>query len=77
MQIIDNYNDDENVITKKSFTLFSHRTSVSMEKVFWDELTKICINKNLKEIEILKKLDERRTNNLSSALRVWILKNKI
>lgn len=75
--MIENYNDDENIITKKSFTLFSHRTSLSMEKYFWDELAKICKTHNIKEIEIIKYLDERRSNNLSSALRVWILKNKV
>ena len=62
---------------KHSVLLSGHRTSVSLEKVFWEKLKEICvqhgksINQQITEID--NERDEGSNQNLSSAVRVYIL----
>lgn len=53
-----------------------HSTSICLEDEFLDELKKIAAKENLSLNQLVTKIDaERRTGNLSSAIRVYILKS--
>lgn len=63
-------------IQKRSLTLFSHRTSISLEPDFWHALNNIAENKQLSLQKLIEHIDEQReNNNLSSAIRVYILQH--
>ena len=53
-----------------------HATSISLEEEFYLALTQIAANKKMTLSALITMIDETRTkNNLSSAIRVFILKN--
>lgn len=53
-----------------------HSTSICLEDEFLDELKKIAAKENLSLNQLVTKIDaERRTGNLSSAIRIYILKS--
>lgn len=53
-----------------------HSTSICLEDEFLDELKKIAAKENLSLNQLVTKIDaEHRTGNLSSAIRVYILKS--
>ena len=58
---------------KRSVTIAGHRTSVSLEAEFWAELTAISQNEDLPIGKLISKIDENNPNNLSSALRLYVL----
>ncbi len=59
---------------KRSLTLQGHRTSVSLEDAFWSELKKMAARSEMSMGALVQKIDaERRTANLSSALRLAVL----
>lgn len=59
-------------LIKRSVTIAGHRTSVSLEPVFWDALIEAAAAE-LKSINALVgEIDEARTTNLSSAIRVYL-----
>ena len=52
-----------------------HSTSISLEEEFWEELKKIAIEQHLSVNQLITKIDASREHeNLSSAIRVFILK---
>ena len=53
--------------------MFGHATSFSLEDEFWEELKDIAKNRQTSVLALIKQLDETRTCNLSSAIRVFIL----
>ena len=61
---------------KKSVVIAGrHRTSVSLEDEFWDELKNVADKLNLSVNALVTKIDaERENENLSGAIRVFILK---
>ena len=59
---------------KKSVGLFGHATSVSLENEFWQALQDIADNRQTSVSALIAQIDENRTTNLSSAIRVFILK---
>lgn len=65
-------------IVKRSVVINGHKTSVSIEQEFWQELKamatarKIAMGKLIDEIDIA-----RTTGNLSSALRLYVLNSVI
>ena len=59
---------------KKSVVLFGHATSVSLEDEFWQALQDIAVNQQISVSALIAQIDENRTTNLSSAIRVYILK---
>lgn len=62
-------------IQKRSLTLFSHRTSISLEPDFWHALNDIAKHKQLSLQKLIEHIDEQRQgDNLSSAIRVYVLK---
>ena len=53
-----------------------HATSISLEEDFYDALTNIAKEKNIPLSTLITEIDKTRsTENLSSALRLYILKN--
>lgn len=60
---------------KRSVTISGHATSVSLEQEFWEELTKLAENNSLSLNQLISDIDKERTiSNLSSAIRIHILK---
>ncbi|MBR1778191.1 MAG: ribbon-helix-helix domain-containing protein [Alphaproteobacteria bacterium] len=62
-------------IRKYSVLIAGHRTSISLEPEFWDALKQIARNQNTTPTELITRIDANRAGGLSSALRVFILKN--
>jgi predicted DNA-binding ribbon-helix-helix protein len=62
---------------KRSVLLSGHRTSISLERAFWINLKEICrrhgnsINQQITEID--NERLEKPNNNLSSAIRIFVL----
>ncbi len=61
---------------KRSLTIAGHRTSVSLEQVFWDELKDIALREHRSLASLVAEIDVERdaqTSTLSSALRVFVV----
>ncbi len=60
---------------KRSVTISGHRTSVSLEAEFWQALTEIAAELKRPLATLIDEIDKRegRGNNLSGALRVFVL----
>lgn len=61
-------------IRKRSISIKGHRTSFSLEDVFYDALTTIAAQKSMPVAKLIAEIDRENTNQggLSSALRVYI-----
>lgn len=61
---------------KISVSLSGHQTSISLEPEFIAELQRIAKDTNKSIASIISHIDQTRTpnTNLSSAIRIWILK---
>jgi predicted DNA-binding ribbon-helix-helix protein len=60
-------------IRKRSVTIAGHSTSVSLEAAFWDALKDIAAVRGISINALIEAIDEGRTGNLSSAIRVFVL----
>tara|TARA_B100000686_G_C16438564_1_gene785801 strand:+ start:203 stop:406 length:204 start_codon:yes stop_codon:yes gene_type:complete len=64
---------------KRSINIAGHKTSISLEDEFWDELAIIAKDEKKSVNALVKTIDETRKVNLSSAIRLFVLsrlKNK-
>ncbi|WP_092936292.1 ribbon-helix-helix domain-containing protein [Rhizobium sp. 9140] len=63
------------MLKKHSATLHGHRTSFSLEDVFWQELKAISAARMVPLARLIAEIDDARPadSNLSSALRVHVL----
>ena len=63
------------VLLKRSFTLAGHRTSVALEREFWDALTVVAEETGRTLSALVAQVDAERTAErpLASALRVYAL----
>ncbi|MEC8288614.1 MAG: ribbon-helix-helix domain-containing protein, partial [Pseudomonadota bacterium] len=52
-----------------------HRTSISLEDEFCDELVLISKHREVSLNELVSMIDKKRDNNLSSAIRIFVLKS--
>ena len=65
---------------KRSITIHGHQTSISLEDEFWQELAGIAKQRQLSLNALVTEIDKTRDNagkgsgNLSSTLRVYVLK---
>ena len=66
---------DAHEMHKHSVLLDGHRTSVSLENIFWDTLVSIAKARGVSINALITEIDHSRTTNLSSALRVHVLLN--
>ena len=61
-------------IVKHSLTIAGHRTSISLERVFWDRLRALAAERDLSLAAFVAEIDAGRGEaNLSSAIRVFVL----
>ena len=60
-------------IRKRSVTLAGHRTSLSVEAAFWEELKAIAEAEGVSVTRLIEHIDGAREGNLSSAVRVYVL----
>jgi predicted DNA-binding ribbon-helix-helix protein len=61
-------------VPKRSVMIAGHRTSVSLEKAFWDCLKEIAADRGTTVAELIAEIDQKRSqSNLSSAIRLFVL----
>ena len=61
-------------VIKRSVHLDGHRTSVSLEDAFWDELKGIAKTEGITLSKLIEDIDRQRQHtNLSSAIRLFVL----
>jgi predicted DNA-binding ribbon-helix-helix protein len=65
---------DKSSVAKRSIVFNAHKTSVSLEDVFWNALKEIADKRAIHLSELVAEVDEQRGHgNLSSALRLFVL----
>lgn len=59
---------------KRSVSIAGHRTSISLERPFWEALKELACSGNISVNELVRRIDEGRdeADNLSSAVRVHV-----
>ncbi len=62
------------MIKKRSVDIAGHRTSVSIEAPFWDALRDIASHRKTSVNDLIAAIDAKRDGNLSSAIRVFVLR---
>jgi predicted DNA-binding ribbon-helix-helix protein len=61
-------------VTKRSTLVDGRKTSVTLEDEFWNALKKIAATKNVGTPKLISMINrQRQNNNLSSAIRVYVL----
>jgi predicted DNA-binding ribbon-helix-helix protein len=64
----------KSAIVKRSIIIRGHKTSISLEDVFWDHLWNMARAQQCTLSKLVAEIDEgRQDGNLSSAIRVFIL----
>ena len=64
----------ESAVVKHSIVIAGHRTSVSLEKEFWNALKEIAHTKHMTLSDLVVLIDsDRQHANLSSAIRLFVL----
>ena len=64
----------KSTVVKRSIVIAGHKTSVSLEDAFWNELKAIASERGMNLSELVASIDsERKHNNLSSAIRLYVL----
>ena len=61
-------------VEKRSVLIAGHRTSVSLEPEFWEALKAIAAQRGSSLNQLIAEIDAERGGNLSSAIRVFVLK---
>ena len=66
----------KSTVVKRSIEIGGHKTSVSLEDAFWNDLKEIAHTKQTSVGELVKRIDRTRDQgNLSSALRLFVLEH--
>ena len=60
-------------IRKRSVVIAGHRTSVSLEDIFLEQLQLLAKHQRLSVNALVESIDRDRAANLSSAIRVFVL----
>jgi predicted DNA-binding ribbon-helix-helix protein len=64
----------KSLVTKRSIVIAGHKTSVSLEDAFWDELKLFAEQQRMTLSSVVNDIDTRRDGgNLSSAIRLFVL----
>ena len=70
--------DNPDGIIKRSIMIAGHRTSVSIEQPFWDQLRRIADERGSSTAALIAGIDQgRKRQNLSSAIRVFVLEQSL
>jgi len=64
----------EPVLKKRSVMIAGHPTSVTLEEDFWEALREQAAGRGLSVNGLVEEIDRTRQGNLSSAIRVWLLR---
>lgn len=64
-------------IRKRSVVIAGHRTSVSLEDIFWEQLQSIAKQQRISVNALVESIDRDRAANLSSAIRVFVLEQRL
>jgi predicted DNA-binding ribbon-helix-helix protein len=59
-------------IVKRSVVIDGHKTSVSLEDSFWNDLREIAHYQRVTVSKLLENIDKERQGNLSSAIRLFV-----
>jgi len=59
----------------RSISVAGRRTTVRLEEAYWDELRRMAAEKRMSITQIVTAIDATRPRNLSSAIRVFILRD--
>lgn len=66
----------KSTVAKRSVVIGGHKTSVSLEEPFWNEVRSIAEATGVSVSGLLQTIDSQRQNaNLSSAIRVFVLQH--
>jgi predicted DNA-binding ribbon-helix-helix protein len=57
---------------KHSITIGRHRTSITIEPIFWDSLKNIAKENKTSLRKLIEEIDQTEPENLSSAVRIFI-----
>jgi predicted DNA-binding ribbon-helix-helix protein len=64
----------KSLVIKRSIVVAGHKTSIAIEDAFWKALKDIAAARGVTLSDLVTRIDaERRHDNLSSAIRVFIL----
>lgn len=64
----------KSLVTKRSIVIAGHKTSVSLEDAFWDELKMFAEQQRMTLSSVVNDIDTKRDGgNLSSAIRLFVL----
>jgi predicted DNA-binding ribbon-helix-helix protein len=63
----------DQTVRKRSVNIAGHRTSFSVEEVFWRHLKSFAAADGLSLNALIEQIDKGRQGNLSSAVRVYVL----
>ena len=66
---------NDNDIKKRSVVLNGHATSITLENIFWRAFISIAEAQGKNTSQLLVEIDENRNGNLSSAVRIYVLRN--
>ncbi|MBM85520.1 MAG: aryl-sulfate sulfotransferase [Rhodospirillaceae bacterium] len=61
-------------VKKRSVLIAGHSTSISLEQEFWNALRKVAAGRDQSINDLVTEIDQSRVGNLSSAIRVFILR---
>jgi predicted DNA-binding ribbon-helix-helix protein len=66
----------EGKIVKRSIVISGHKTSISLEDIFWGTLKEIAAARDKTLSGLVADIDSARSHgNLSSAIRIFVLEN--
>jgi predicted DNA-binding ribbon-helix-helix protein len=66
----------KSLVVKQSVRIHGHNSSVSLEGAFWNALKEIAVAQNISTNALVSKIDtERKSANLSSVIRVYIIEH--
>ena len=64
----------KSAVVKRSVVVSGHKTSISLEDAFWDQLREIARAQRLTLSKLVAEIDDgRQHGNLSSAIRLFVL----
>ena len=61
------------MLIKRSITINKHRTSLSLEREFWEAIKVVSIMKNCSIESLITRIDLNRKTSLASSTRVFLL----
>ncbi len=64
-------------LSKRSLTIAGHSTSLTLEEPFWTELKRLAAHEGKSLAALVAEIDSVRSGNLSSAIRVYVLRRAL